>query len=549
MLKMIIADDEYIVRDGLKTIIPWEQYGIEVIAEAVDGQEALDLCRELKPDILFTDIRMPMLDGLEVAMELQEQNSGIKIIIISGVQDFNYAKTALSVNAEGYILKPVKIPELKEVITKVVNGINLEREKKFELENLQDQLERNLPVIREKFMRNWILGVYKSEAEIASNLEYLHISLDAGEGIVIAVLQIDDYYNTVRDMSENDKQLLFLSMTNLAEDVLNAYNAGVCSLINDNEFIVVFNRDFVRDNRHMDICGEITKNMAKFMGVSVSAGIGRIVYDLLHANISYKEAQTALQYSFYTGKNSLLSINDIDNINNLSEESIGRKDILYSNLYELENRIINTMKLGNVETVESCMNELFERINAVGNLPVDYVQNICLEMVYAASRAAYDLNESFDDIVSGRFDLLNSIQKSVSIFELQKFLKSVFVKAAAYFSKKYNQKNNKVIARIKDTIRQRYRENIGISSISDEIYLSPNYISHIFREETGETITQYITKVRMEKAKELLRSSDVKILEIAEYLGFENAHYFSTVFKKYTGIHPQKFRANAPDEE
>src|SRR5689334_6770760 len=126
MLRMIIADDEFIVRDGLKNIIPWEQFGIEVVGEAVDGQEALDLCLELKPDILFTDIRMPIMDGLEVAMELHEKGSKIKIIIVSGVQDFNYAKMALNINAEGYILKPVKIPELKETIQKVVNSINFE---------------------------------------------------------------------------------------------------------------------------------------------------------------------------------------------------------------------------------------------------------------------------------------------------------------------------------------------------------------------------------------------------------------------------------------
>jgi two-component system, response regulator YesN len=541
MLRMIIADDEYIVRDGLKNIIPWEQYNIEVIAEAVDGQEALDLCLELKPDILFTDIRMPIMDGLEVAMQLQERNSNIKIIIFSGVQDFNYAKTALNVNAEGYILKPVRIPELKEIVLRVVNNINLEKEKKFEFQNLQQQLHKNLPVIREKFMRNWILGVYKNEKDIINNLEFFNIPLNSGEGIIVTLLQIDDYFKVVKDISENYKHLLYFSISNIMDEVVNNYKAGVCSYINDNEFIIVFNQHAQLNNKYMDICEEISDCVNKYLKIQVSIGVGRIVNNILQVNTSYKDAIIALQYSFYTGKNSLLNINDINNIN---EESLDRKDVLYSELYEIENQIINSMKLGNAENVEKYIDELFNHINTLKNLPVDYVQNICFEMIYVASRAIYELNENIDNIVPSRSKLLDAIYKTSNIYDLQINLKTAFSVIASYFSKKYNQKNNKIISKIKEIIEQKFKDSIGVTTISEEVFLSPNYISLIFKQETGETITEYITKVRMEKAKELLKSSDLKILEVAQNVGFENPHYFSTVFKKYTGIHAQKYRTN-----
>jgi two-component system response regulator YesN len=542
MLKMIIADDEYIVRDGLRTIIPWTQYGIEVIAEAIDGQEALDLCLELKPDILFTDIRMPIMDGLEVAMELKEQGKDIKIIIISGVQDFNYAKTALNINAEGYILKPVKIPELEETVSKVVNGINLEKKKKLELQNLQQQLHKNLPVIREKFIRNLITGIYRQEQEITGNLEYLHIPLCPDESITVAVLQIDEYLKISRDISENDKQLLFYSISNIMDGIMNNYNAGVCSCINDNEFIAVFKQKIIQNGMHIDICNEFMTCINKFLNIDVSIGVGRTINNILHANASYKDAVAALQYSFYTGKNSLLNINDI---NNLNGEGMDRKDILYPSLYDQDNLIINSMKLGNTKDVERNIDELFMRINSSKNLPADYVQNICIEMIYSAARAIYELKENMDQIVSSRQELIDTIYKTKNIFDIQSTLKTAFVAIASYFSRKYTQKNNKIIAKIKEIIEQRYIESISMITISDEVYLSPNYISLIFKQETGETITEYITKVRMEKAKQLLTSCDLKILEVAEKVGFENAHYFSTVFKKYTGIHPQKYRTNA----
>jgi two-component system response regulator YesN len=212
MLKMIIADDEFIVRDGLSSIIPWNEYGIEVIAEAADGQEAYELCMQLKPDILFTDIRMPLMDGLEVAMKLKETESDIRIIIISGVQDFNYAKIALNINAEGYILKPVKLDELKDVVKKVAGSILEERGKAVELQNLKDQLYENMPAVREKFLRNLISGLYQEEQFIQSKLDYFNIPLKPDEGVTVAVLQIDDFGRMTDGSPEEDRQLLSFSV-------------------------------------------------------------------------------------------------------------------------------------------------------------------------------------------------------------------------------------------------------------------------------------------------------------------------------------------------
>ncbi len=542
MIRMIIADDEYIVRDGLKNIIPWEDYGIEVAGEAVDGQEALELCLELKPDVLLTDIRMPIMDGLEVAMELKEMGKDIKIIIVSGVQDFEYAKTALSINAVGYILKPVKIPELEQTVKKVVEGIDQERRKKLELQNLQKQLHVNLPAIREKFVRSWVTGMYRREDEIAASLDYLGIPLKADESMLAAVLQIDEYFKASKDLSENDKQLLFFSISNILEEIIGSHGAGACSCINDNEFVIIFNEKTLESGKHLAICNEFILSINKYLKIDVSVGVGRSVAQVLHLSASYKDALMALQHSFYTGKNSLLDINDIIHV---SGNDSGRKDLFYPNLYEQENRIINSMRLGNIDDVGKDTDELFAELSRLkGCLPSDYVQNICLEMFHGASRALYELKEDIDQIIPNRPELMNAIYKTGNIFDMQNMLKTTFVEIASHFAKKYTQKNTKIIEKIKEIIEERYSENIGTTSISDEIYLSPNYISLIFKQETGMTITEYITRVRMENAKKLLSSSAMKVLEVAEKVGFENAHYFSTVFRKYTGIHPQKFRTN-----
>jgi two-component system, response regulator YesN len=536
MLKMIIADDEFIVRDGLSTIIPWQEYGIQVIAEAADGQEAYDLCRELKPDILFTDIRMPLMDGLEVAMKLKEEESNIRIIIISGVQDFNYAKTALQVNAQGYILKPVKLDELKEVVEKVARGIIMDQNKTIELQQLKRQLHENLPVVREKFLRNLITGYYQKEQLIWDKLQYFQVPLEPGESIMAAVLQIDDYNRITESRSEEDKQLLSFSVSNITEEIVNNHAVGISSSIHENEFVLLFNQKSQLPERCMEICDEIASSIAKYLKISVSIGLGRPVSSILQIPLSYDDAVTALQYRFYTGSSSILNIGDV-------KQSSENLDSIH--LYDAENKLMSCMKSGDDGGILLSIDDIFKSFSPDVKLPVDYVQSICIELVCMASRTLCELQESIDSIVCSRSQILDTIYRTETFLGLKEYMLSLFTEIAGYFSRKFTQKNNKVVSRIKELIHQQYMLNIGVGDISKEVFLSPNYISLIFKQETGTTIVEYITQVRMEAAKKLLRETEMKVLEVAETVGYENPQYFSTVFKKYSGIHPQQFRAAA----
>lgn len=537
MLKMILADDESIVRNGLKRAIRWEDFDIEIIAEASDGLEALELCQQLNPDILFTDIRMPMMDGLEVALKLKEMGSSIRIIIISGIQDFNYAKTALDVSAEGYVLKPVKIPELTEVIKKVSNRIKFERNRQDEMLNLKHQFQEHFPVIREKFLRSLVLGAYTAEAQIREKLNYFNIPFHVSESCLIAALQIDDYINQFEVQPEEDKQLLSFSVSNIVDEILSNYDAGISFCLSENEFILIFKQTALKGNRYMEVCEEIIACLDKFLHLSVSIGIGTSVGSLLALNASYTDARSALQYKFYTGKGSILNINDINIVNNIQTENK-----LSVNIYELESQLMNFMRLGDYTDVSYILNKLFDNLCSSRNIPVEYIQRICVELVCITSRTIQDLGESIDEISGNLSGILEAIYKKESITELKSYISEIFTDIAQYMARRYNQKNARVINRIREIIEERYHENISVAKISEEVYLSPNYISMIFKQEMNETISEYLTKIRMEHAKNLLKSTDLRVLEIAEKVGYEDANYFSKVFKKYTGILPQKYR-------
>lgn len=533
-LRMIIADDEYNVREGLREVVPWGEMGIEVIAVAADGPEALELCRSLKPDILLTDIRMPMLDGLEAANQLRQSNSPIRIIIISGVQDFNYAKTALNLNADGYILKPVKLNELQDVVGKAAASIRAERSREESERKLQAQLKENMPALKEKFLSNLILGMYRDNGDLTDKLGFFGLSLHHAYALRVAVLQIDDYEQAVERYSEENKQLIAFSVNNILEEILAAHKAGITFNPNENRFIVVFQHTSADDHRYEQMIQDMVDSASTYLKLTLSVGIGNSVRKATEVQYSYREAEEAIGYKFFTGKGSILHISDFDR---------KRLHMEYVSIYEEQNKLISFMKLGKSEEVDQCLMRLFDQLSRDRNCPIAYVQSIGVELVNMASKAFHEWGERLDAVIPDMTAVIADIYNQDNIADLIARLQALFGEITTFFLHKNNQKNSGTIKRIKNIIQQRYMENLTVGRLSEEVYLSPNYISLIFKQETGTTITEYMTGIRMEAAKELLKSPDLKVLEVAEMIGYENATYFSTVFKKYTGMHPQKYRS------
>lgn len=534
MLKMIIADDEYMVREGLRDILCWEEFGIEIIGEASDGQEAIELSLELSPDILFTDIRMPFFDGIEVASLLAKSGKETKVIIFSGIQDFGYVKSALNINAEGYILKPLDRGELIEVVQKVVRKITTERNITEKINQLKQQLNENFGAARETFIRNLLLGINRKEEEMQEKMVYFKNPISTEEPLSVAVLEIDEYTKIIEGCSEEEKHLLGFSVATVVEEQINNYSKGICIHLNDNEYAMIFNigKD-VPSVTDSEIYLEILKSLGTYLNISASIGVGRIVNKLTAINSAFKDAVNALHFKFYTGKGSIINFSDIG-------YNPERQD--YPNLVEEQNQLLGYIRSGNIVETEKTIQILFENLSKDKKFSIEYIRRISTEFVYSISRVLYEIGEDIGEVAGKCPELLDNLYKTESIFELKEELESFLLNIARHFSKKYTQKNKKVIHDIKMIIETRYMEDISVNKIAESIYLSPNYMSIVFKRETGETITDFLNKKRMEVAKDLLQKTDHKILDVANMVGFQDASYFSKVFKKNTGIYPQKFR-------
>jgi two-component system, response regulator YesN len=532
--KMIIADDEMNVREGLREVVDWASFGIEVIALAANGQEAYDLCIAHEPDILLTDIRMPMFDGLEVSARLKEILPLIRIIIISGIQDFNYVKTALKLEADGYLLKPIKLDELTETVGQVVSSMEAERARKLQVERMEQNLKESMPVLQGKFMADLLTGIFKNREEISRKLAFFHIPLEESDAWKIALFQMDDYEEAVELYSEKYRNLLGFSVRNIMDDILKNRNNGMAVTLKEDEYAVLFSSSEGQDSLIPDICQEIIQSIAAYLKIPMSAGIGNRVTSLADLYLSCQEARSAVEYKFFTGRGSLVDINDIGS---------ARMALDVHSMYDNQAKIIQMMRLGDAETVRSKAGEILSALRSNRSLPAGYVQSICVELVTLASKALLELGEEVETTGLSLPDMIQEIYRQDHAADLMELVLGYLEQMTLYMAKRHKNKNSATIKKIKELIAAKYMENLTVARISEEIFLSPNYISLMFKKETGESVTEYLTKVRMEAAKELLLDKDLKILDISEMVGYENATYFSTVFKKYTGLHPQKYRS------
>lgn len=533
-LKMIIADDEYNVREGLKDVVEWDKLGIEVAATAADGPELLDLCTRLQPDIVVTDIRMPELDGLQAADYLRSSGSSVRIVIISGVQDFHYAKTALNLKADGYILKPIKVDELETVMLEVVESVRRERSREEREQRLKQQLQDNLPALRERFLAGLASGMFRGEEELESKLRFFGLSDYAEGSVIAAALTIDDYEEAVERFSEENRQLIMFSVSNILEEIAQRHRSVIVFSPHENQFVALFFHQEGLAVRHMDILQEMLDSTSTYLKMSLSAGVGNTVDRVVDVRYSCLEAKLALEYRFFTGNGAILPIGDF---------SESRVHIDFSRIYDQQNKLIHNMKLGKVEEVGVTITEIFEEIGKDCSYPISYVQSVGVEMINMASRAFHEMGENAEAVFPDLPEVIIELYRQHHISDLIGRMQGIFRTVTQFFLRKNNRKNSGIINKIKAIIDRSYMENVTVGRLAEEVYLSPNYISLIFRQETGTTVTEYVTRVRMEAAKELLKSPDLKVLEVAEMIGYENATYFSTVFKKYTGMHPQKYRS------
>ncbi|WP_319560673.1 response regulator [Marispirochaeta sp.] len=528
LYRMLIVDDEQFVINGLKNAIDWEKYGIKIVGEAKNGQEALAFICSNSIDILFTDIKMPSMDGIQLIEKVRMIDRSMKIIVLSGYEDFDYARTAIFYKVTDYLLKPVTIDRIKDVIKRLINQCNEEYERKTHDLELEQKLKEAFPLMEERFYSRLLQGVYEEE---------LHSLLDIdlrNRTFRVVIAHIDNiWHEGYEEMSQKERQMLLLRVSDLITRDLGHGHDVVMQPYLSNNIILLFK---FLDDHNIDVLTKtfetMQKNIRRREGISISLSYGNCYNQVNDIQYSFNEAIEALKHKLYYGNGSIISYEDI--VHNQRSYI----DILSGWKRELTDSI-NLQDAAKAKDILLRMQEILQGNN---RYTIYYIRKLSMEIILVLSLTLCDKNEELEKIYYTKNDLLEYIQQLETLDSIFTALIDIYTTVISYMNEKRHNKNRTIINLVVKYINEHIDKEITLEKIAQEVYLTPNYIGHIFKETIGVNFNEYVTQVRIEHARKLLKKPENKVYDVSLMVGYKNPHYFTKLFKKYTGVTPSCYK-------
>ncbi|WP_026486474.1 response regulator transcription factor [Caldanaerobius polysaccharolyticus] len=542
MYKLLLVDDEEEVRKGIINKIQWEKYGFDVVAEAENGWDALDVAEKIVPDVVITDIKMPFMDGIKLAELLRDKYPTAKIIILTGYDEFEYAQKAIKLNVMDYVLKPVSSKELVDVLVKVKAQIDDEIAQKQDIQALREHYRKSLPVLREKFLTSLVMGKL-GKNEILERSHNYGVDLN-GSLFVVSVVSIDNMVESAENLGfvlPEDSELLSFALLNICEEVVDKYGLGIVFL-NDEKIVIITvsdqNDKYAVMDRTFSALEEIKKSVEKFLKFTVTIGVGTVCGNTEGISDSYRQALSALDYKLVLGNNRVIWIEDI--------EPHCENKVVFDD--EKERMLTSCIRVGTHEEVEGIIEKLFDGIDWT-KVSIDDYKVYLMEIMTAILKTAAALNLNTEEVFGSNFGVFNEMYKFDSIRGVKEWLKNICVKIMNCISNDRKSTYKLLVEKAKEYAQNHYSESdITIDKICKFLHISPTYFSFIFKKETKMTYMNYLLQIRMNVAKELLKTTNMKVFEIAEKVGYPEPNYFSYSFKKYVGMSPTEYRNSANGE-
>lgn len=536
LYRIMIVDDEEEIRLGIIKRIDWEANGFVVVADAENGQEALEKAEKYQPDVIMTDIKMPFMDGLELGKKLVELMPSTKIIVFSGCDDFEYAHRAIKINVVEYVLKPINSIELVDVLKRLKLQLDKEYEEKRNLETLYKHYVESLPVIREQFLVGVLEGrisdsQWKEQAEnlgIDFKCDYLSVALLRADGMLALENQIDN------QAIQKEPTLVPISIKKIVDENMNKYSKFISLIYSD--MVVVIGNFEDKEDTLLFIKGinEVCKTYERIMNLTISAGIGHTYTNPSEIRFSYRSAQNALDYRFILGKGKAIYIDDVEPDNSIQLQ-----------LDEQEERsMLNSIKISSEEEIAIAIENLFKKFKDL-LLPFNQYRIYLMEIMTSILKLVQAYNLDVEEIFGENFNCYSYLEAFDSINEVQKWITCKAIKVNDYIKKERINSSMLLVEKAKQYIKENYMDyDVSVEKLCSKLHVSPTYFSTIFKKETGESFVNYLTTIRLEEAVKLLNTTDDKTYIIAEKVGYPEANYFSYVFKKKFGVSPSKYRKN-----
>lgn len=540
-MKVFLVEDEYIVREGIKNNIDWEKNGYDFCGEASDGELAFPMISEKRPDIVITDIRMPFMDGIELSRMIKEEYPEIKIIILSGHEEFEYAKAAIQIGVEEYLLKPINGDELLQVVNRVAQKIKEENESR---ETLQEgEGDENFEYAKRQLLSSLI----DDNASLSDAMEQgkkIHLNLMA-QCYNIMMLKLQ------RKNKEQGFSQRILELYKTMEDALKEQDGQsiMFDRAPEGKVILFMGSGEEEIRRNMDVfAGQFREILPEYEDVTYFGSVGVPVMRLRELGESYEAASHGFSYRFLTEPNQIVDNHTVfDQTRNEKKFScsIGSVDIQNLDKQKIE----SFLKGGEMDEIHFFVEEYMKNTGDAGKNSMIFRQYIVMDMFFAASHFLTQITDGREQL-GEPFESPEQMQKIVSDLEATVvYIKELFTKVMQVRDAQTTEHNSDVVENAKKYISENYHdEELTLNTVAHEVNVSPNHLSAMFSQKTGQTFVKYLTDVRMHRAKELLKCTSKRSNEICEEVGYRDPHYFSHLFKKNVGCSPIQYRERGGKE-
>lgn len=533
LYSIILVDDEEEVRKSIIKKIEWQAAGFHVVGDAENGEDAMEKIEMLEPDVVLTDIRMPYMDGLQLAEKVRQRYPSMKVVIFSGYDDFEYAQRAIKLNVSEYILKPVNVEELTSILKRIKENLDLEIEEKRNLSRLREKYRKSLPIIREQFFNELVHKNPKKDLAEQKLREY-DIPILGARKWMLAAIDVEEG-DVVESLSlHSEEELIPISVMQIVREKLEGYcRFALFQSASEADMVVITALD--EDNSITgltDVLGDICKETKRILKVPVTIGIGHSCEDISGIPKAYQSAVDALGYKAIAGNGSTIYINDM--------EPVGSGKLEFDSLTEGE--LISAIKFGPEEKIESSVKNIMEKMKtAKVHFRQQQVYMIGIFNSIIQMMQQYDL--ALEDIMGEELESMVLFDKLKKIEEFGQWLLRIAGKLNHLINQERDMTTRQVIQEAKQYILDNYQNpDLSVEMICRHLHMSPAYFSTVFKKETGQAYIAYLTDVRLNKAVELLNKTDDKTYIIASKVGYQEQNYFSYVFKKKFGVSPTRYR-------
>lgn len=541
MYKVMVVDDEKPARETLNYLIDWEKTSFVIVDSAKNGKEALDKYIKYKPDLIITDIQMPVMDGLEFIREVRMLKRNQKFVILSCHENFYYAKEAIKLGASDYLLKDLLTSnDLYELLEKVKRELEEEKEKFTNYNKVVfDTSDYNYKEELKNIALKSLTFENMTMEEMNNYIDKFNLNFRTSYFLVLCIF-IDDYKKLTEEMKYTELKIFNYQIKKIINESIDGYFGGECFYNENGQFVAIVCLESITSQLKFyadshTICQRIRKGMTKYMDLKLTIGVSESFHDLKNINKYYNEALNAAKLRIFMGKGKTIFYNT--NIAKVKNIDMGALDKKLDELKELIDK-------SDIEKTKKEVEVLYNN-NLSGFMQYNYLKyiNSCLFNIIMENCKEHGIN--YIDLFECNYLPVEKPDEFETVQEICEWFSQILVKM---INLQLNKDDKKYSFRIKEAIEyieKNYNKDISLEEISDEIGLHKGYLCRLFKQETGINITDYIINYRIEKAKKLIATTNDKLYEIAEKVGFSNAQYFSLKFRKITGKTPIEYRESS----